>query len=101
MERNKYNTESRGAGLGWAALMAGVVVYDTMANETLSNGFRRGTESENPVIKASVYAGLGTVALHLLDILPERFDPVDNVANSLGRLGTRLNRFPLNNGRKL
>jgi len=52
MERNKYNTESRGAGLGWAALMAGVVVYDTMANETLSNGFRRGTESENPVIKA-------------------------------------------------
>ena len=90
MERNKYNPDAKGSGIGWLALGVAVTAYDVLAKETLSNGFRRGLENDNPLVKAGVYAGLGITALHLLDITPERIDPIDNFANRLGNLGDRI-----------
>lgn len=89
MERNKYNPELRGAGKWWVALALGVTAVDVFANETLSNGCRRGMESENPLVRAGVY-GLGLITVsHLADITPESIDPIDNFAHALSRLKER------------
>lgn len=90
MERNKYNPDSRGGGYGWVAVGALVTAYDVFAPETLSNSFRRGTESESAAVRAGVY-GLGALTVaHLLDVIPERFDPIDNFAAVLGKAADRL-----------
>ena len=93
MERNKYNPDSRGGGYGWLALGAGVLAYDILANETLSNSFRRGIESENKAVRAGVY-GLGALTVaHLLDVVPERVDPIDNIASGLGRVRDKIGEW--------
>ena len=85
MERNKYNPDSKGGGYGWIAVAGLVTAYDVLAPETLSNAFRRGIESDNKAVRAGVY-GLGALTVaHLLDVIPERADPIDNFAKGLGK----------------
>lgn len=59
----------------WIGLGVGVAAYDLLATEgeTLSEGFYRGTE--HPVYRYMCFGMLGATALHLLDILPDKYDP--------------------------
>lgn len=69
MERS----ESHVGTLGWVGLAAGVVLFDRYAPETLSHAVDRALE--RPVGR---YAAIGAVAItaaHLLNLIPENYDP--------------------------
>ena len=65
----------------WAGLVAGVVCYDLLApeGETLSEGFDTFLE-EHPAVAWG--ATVLTVA-HLLNIIPQRYDPIHRVVELL------------------
>jgi hypothetical protein len=60
------------AAIGWAALAAGVFAWDMLAPRTLSEGVDDALERN----KTLTYAAVGTVAAHLLNLLPESVDPI-------------------------
>lgn len=93
MERNKYSPELRGAGKYWIALAIGVTAVDSFANETLSNGFRRGIESENIAIKIGTNVLAWATMAHLMDVIPEKIDPIDNVARGLGVISRTVREY--------
>lgn len=70
--------------MAWLALGWGVAVYDYAAPEgqMLSEGVDRALE-KHPLLTV---AAVGTVALHLLNVLPERIDPL----HQLSVMGRRL-----------
>lgn len=63
---------------GWLALGAFVVAWDLTAPETLSSAFARAPWWAK-------LAGLGFIAAHLLDLIPEERDPLSLVARRVGR----------------
>ncbi|AFN37731.1 hypothetical protein FGG44_gp37 [Mycobacterium phage MacnCheese] len=67
----------------WLALGAGVVAYEIAAprGELLSEGVDRYL-SRRPWTTHAVVVGL---ALHLLNLLPERLDPLNRLAAAFGR----------------
>lgn len=67
----------------WLAIGAGVVVYEFAApeGELLSEGVDRYL-SRRPWTTRVVVAGL---ALHLLNLIPQRFDPLYRIAVACGR----------------
>lgn len=74
--------ESRAGNWGWAGLVAGVIAWDVLAPETLSNAVDR--YMEKPLGRL---ACLGVVALtgaHLLNIMPEEYDVVNKIGDGLG-----------------
>lgn len=66
-------SNSKSATLGWLALGAGVALFDRYSPETLTN---RAHRAEHPL---AAKLAIGTVALHLANILPEKFDPIHQV----------------------
>lgn len=64
---------SRRGEVGWIGLAAFVIAWDMFAGETMSSAFRRGLENERT--RPFVLGGLGITALHLLNALPEPYDP--------------------------
>jgi len=81
MLREKLAT--RGAVLGWAAVIGGVCLIDYFAPEgqTLSEGVDRALE-KRPLLTA---AAIGMTAMHLLNIYEhlhiEHLDPIHQLAN--------------------
>jgi hypothetical protein len=59
--------------VGWAALAAGVLVWDFLATETLSSAFHRASRGRGGPV---VVAGWVVLTAHLLGILPE-LDPLE------------------------
>lgn len=57
-----------------AAVLGGVALLDVMApkGETISEGVDR--LMENPLGKLAVHAVVWTTALHLLNLMPEKYD---------------------------
>jgi hypothetical protein len=77
--------ESKIGTKGWLALGAFVVAWDCIADETLTNAFKRGRE-------ANMAATVGSTALvvaHLYDLIPTKLDPIDAMARTAGRIGRR------------
>ena len=70
------------ASVAWAGIAFGVAGYDIAAPEgqMLSEGVDRALE-RHPVITT---LAIGAVALHLLNVLPEKIDPLHQLAE-LGR----------------
>lgn len=93
-EKLRYNPDIRGAGKYWLGLAAYVIAVDTYNGETLTNCFARGREHDNPLIKAATIARLGITALHLMDWLPEKYDPIDKVADTIGRWAVKNVHLP-------
>lgn len=93
MERNPYNPEGRGAGKYWLALAIGVTAVDSFTGETLSNGFRRAIESENIAIKVGSNVLAWVTMGHLMDVIPEKIDPIDNLARGLGAVRDKLGEW--------
>lgn len=62
------------AGRAWAALGAAVLAYELAAPEgqLMSEGVDRALEKH----KALTTAAVGAVSLHLLNVLPQRIDPL-------------------------
>lgn len=74
MERDKSGT------WGWVGLVAGVVAWDVLAPETLSEAVDRALDSRGR------YLAIGAVAVtaaHLLNVLPEPIDPIHQLAEHL------------------
>lgn len=69
MEKPKPST------IAWASLIGGVALYDILCprNETLSE--RLDPILEHPVGRLATYSVVGTTALHLCNLLPEKLDP--------------------------
>lgn len=63
-----------------------VVAWDAYADETLSNAFMRARESENRLTRIASVGALAITACHLMDYLPEKYDPFDNCFKFLGKL---------------
>ena len=90
MEKNPFNPDIKGGGLGWLAIGSFVVAWDTLAGETLTNSFARGREHESRLIRTATVGTLGYVALHLMDAIPTKYDLIDMTADSLGKLKERI-----------
>lgn len=77
MERAKW-LNARNA---WAGLGLGIVAYEIASpkGELLSEGADRAIE-KHPVLTR---LAIGAVALHLMNVLPERIDPVHRIATIL------------------
>ena len=73
MERDNF------ARNAWIALAAGITAIDYYAppNQTLSEGCDRALE-RHPILTT---LAVGTVALHLLNVLPPQIDPIHQLAN--------------------
>ena len=77
--QKEYDPEKRGGGVSWA-LLSGAILALEFRQETLSNALARFRE-RNAATKAITTAAIGTTALHLLDLLPDRIDPFDRIYN--------------------
>ena len=78
----KLDNESKIGTAGWIALAGVVGAWDVLADETLTNAYKRGRE--HLVGRVAVrMAALYTLA-HLEDLIPEPYDIFDNLANYLG-----------------
>lgn len=64
----------KSGGFGWLALAAGVVTWDILAPETLSDAFRRA--HSHPVSAIMVGASWGVLTAHLFGVIPENADPI-------------------------
>lgn len=60
--------------LGWIALTGAIIAWDVKAKETLSGAIDRGLEHD--YLKYVIPPVIGTVALHLLNVFPDKYDPV-------------------------
>lgn len=70
----------RPSNVAWGVLGASVAVYEYYApdNELLSNAVDRALE--RPIGRVLVAGAIGATALHLLNLLPERYDPYHYLA---------------------
>ena len=73
----------RPASIAWGALIGGVALYDYLApdGETLSEGVDRALEH-----KTGRFLAVGAIAItasHLLNILPQKYDPIHNLPKIL------------------
>jgi len=66
--------------LAWGALVAGICVYEYYAPEgqLLSEAVDRGLE--HPVGRILIPLAVGATALHLCNALPNRIDPIHQLA---------------------
>ena len=62
----------------WIALAAGVVVWDLLAEETMTGAFRRAHDS--PMSRVAVTAAWGILTAHLFSVIPPRIDPYTVIA---------------------
>lgn len=63
---------------GWLGLAAYVVVWDLLAEETLSSGFADAWR--HPVRRWPLVAAWAFITAHLFVVLPERIDPLRGLA---------------------
>lgn len=59
--------------VGWGLLAAGVLAWDIFAPETLSSAVDRALE--HPRGRYAAIGGVAVTSAHLLNLLPERYDP--------------------------
>lgn len=66
---------------GWLAIGAGVLAYEILCpeGELLSEGVDRGLEKHPTLTRLAI----GATALHLLNMLPEQYDPFHRVSTIL------------------
>lgn len=69
--------KARSAELGWALLIGSIAVYDCVAPETLSSGFRRGLEAH----RGLVIGAWALTSAHLFGLIPEELDPFKFLCN--------------------
>lgn len=83
----RYYT-GREAALGWVVVGAVVLTYEVIApdGQLLSEGIDRALE-KHPI---ATRIGVGLVAMHLLNLIPDRVDPVHRLALLL-----RITRHPV------
>lgn len=67
----------RNGTLGWMLIGTGVLVWDLVAPETLSDAFRRA--HQHPASKVAVISAWAMLTLHLFNKLPSRVDPLHGV----------------------
>lgn len=60
----------------WVGLGLSVAAWDCLApkGQTLSEGIDRGLE-HSPLRRAAILTGIAVTALHLANVLPEKYDP--------------------------
>lgn len=83
------NPESHSGTVGWACLAGFVLAWDVLAPETLSGAVDRALD--HPVGRIVAIGGVAVTGAHLLNVLPEAYDPfvqgfnlLDNVRQNLG-----------------
>ena len=69
--------------IGWAGLAAYVIAWDILAPETLSSAVDRALDHN--VMKYLAFATGGIISAHLFNIVPERYDPIQQSANFVAR----------------
>lgn len=81
--------ESHAGTYGWIALGAYVLAWDIVAPETLSGAVDRALD--HPVGRIAAIGGVAIVGAHLLNVIPEQYDPLvqgfrflDDVRQKLG-----------------
>ncbi len=60
--------------LGWLSIAAGVVAWDVLASDTLTESFRRA--QAHPVSAVATGTAWWVLTAHLFGWLPERADPI-------------------------
>lgn len=84
------NPESNMGTWGWVGLVAGVMVFDALSKETLTDAWRRGLEK--PLGKFALGAVAGITVGHLMDV-PNRYgtpDFINNIGDIMGWVGEKL-----------
>lgn len=73
---------------GWALLGAGVLAWDVFAPQTLSSAYDR--YLEHPVKRVLAVGAVAVTASHLLNLLPEQYDPIQIINNRLAESVVRM-----------
>lgn len=68
----------RPATKGWIGLAAYVVVWDLLAEETLSHGFEDALK--HPLKRWQLVLAWGFITAHLFCLIPRRYDPLRGLA---------------------
>lgn len=71
-EPGAHHDQERSAKLGWGLLALGVFAWDMLAQKTLSEEVDDALEKN----RALTVGAVAVVATHLLNVLPERVDPI-------------------------
>jgi hypothetical protein len=79
----KNGANVRPSEKAWLGLAAGVLVYDTFCpeGETLSEGVDRALA--HPLSRAATIGAIAITGAHLLNVLPERIDPLHHMLRVL------------------
>jgi|GEM_PF-6146222 len=83
ISRHPLLNEHQGT-LGWVAVTVGVVLFDYLAKETMSSAADRLIENDTGKLLALGLTAI--VACHVLNITPERYDPIHKLAERYGRV---------------
>ncbi len=59
--------------IGWVAIAAGVLAWDLLADETLTDAFRRA--HAHPASRVVVVAAWAVLTGHLFGLIPDKADP--------------------------
>lgn len=81
MEKNKTKIEHLPSKLAIAGLIGGVALYDIKCprGETISEGVDRLLEKH----KLATLGVIAVTALHLGNVLPDRYDPIHNLFKAI------------------
>lgn len=71
----------------WAGLIGGIAVYEAIApkNHLLSHGVDRMLE-KHPIATRAI---IGYTALHLVNAIPEKYDPISKLGGFIQQVGGR------------
>lgn len=76
--------DSHAGNWGWVGLTAGVVAWDILAPETLSNAVDR--YMDDPFGRVAVLGTVAIVGAHLLNLFPEQYDPIELIGRGMMQL---------------
>ncbi len=82
MERPKHST------IAWSVLATSVFAYDYLCPEGEMLSEACDNMIERPLTRALLYGAVGGVALHLVNAIPEEYDPIHRLSKLKGRRGT-------------
>lgn len=85
MENLREHWDNNAGAYGWLATFATVAYLDYKLPQTLSSYADKCLEHESKVMRAIPWAIGGVIAGHVLNLIPQQFDPIQKVGDYVAR----------------
>lgn len=81
MENLREHWNNNAGGYGWVATFAVVAALDYALPQTLSSYADKMLDHESRTMKAIPWAIGGVIAGHVLNLIPQKYDPIHHLAS--------------------